>query len=247
MNAKRFLINAMVVAVFVAASTAGGQALAQMVSAVPTNGAVVSAPYGGMGYGQMYPENTGTVAEGYYKGVARVIRAEGDYNLATSQAAINAEEALRLNLQNRQAIVKAYFDLRKLNRDYRAAERHPGLHGDSKVKVAQADRPRLLTPAELDSQTGKVRWPKLLAADTHAENRELLDAYFAKRASGQTVGTRDMAELRSVVVAMLADLKEQLRAAPPAEYQAANEFLHSLAYEGQRPLGGGPRLVASAK
>jgi hypothetical protein len=245
MNAKKCFVMAVVIVL----SAAGSQALAQVVSTAPVNNGSVpyGAPYGGMGYGQMYAETSSTVAEAYLKGMSKVIRAEGDYNLSTSQAAINAEEALRQNIQNRQALVKAYFELRKMNRDYRAAERHPGLHGDSKAKVAQVERPRLLTPAELDSQTGKVRWPKLLAANTHAENRELLDAYFAKRASGQTVGTRDMAELRSVVVAMLADLKEQLRAAPPAEYQAANEFLHSLAYEGQRPLGGGPRLVASAK
>ena len=122
-------------------------------------------------------------------------------------------EALRQNIENRQAIVKQYFELRKLNREYRAAERHPG-RSESRVPVVQVERPRQLTVQELDLQTGKVRWPKLLAADTHAENREVLDDYFAERAEKRAMSTRAMADFRSVVLAMLGDLKEQRRAAP---------------------------------
>jgi hypothetical protein len=194
-----------------------------------------------------YRPHASTAAEGYLNGVSNVIYAQGQYNYYTSMAAINAQEARRLSIENHQAGVKAYFETRKMNREYRAAERHPAANADSKAKIAQTERPRPLSPQELDAATGKIRWPKLLAADTHADNREALDNYFAVRAEKRAVSTREMTELRNVALAMMADLKEQRRSATPDDYEAAAEFLRSLACEGQRPVGEGPRLVASAK
>jgi hypothetical protein len=242
MNSHAQLVAVMSIGLAVGLLAADGQVAAQS-----TGNAVLPPPYE-MSYGQFpYGPKSATVAEGYLNGTANVIRAEGAYNYYTASGAVSAAEALRQNIENRQAIVKAYFELRKMNREYRAAERHPGLQTATKAQVAQVERPRPLSPQELDAQSGRIRWPKLLAADTHAENREALDEYFAARAEKRGVSTREMTAFRSVVLAMVDDLKEQYRSAPPADYEAATQFLRSLAYEGQRPVREGPRLVAASR
>ena len=229
------------IALFAAVDPVAGQSTVSGTVAYPATAAYP------MYYGHpYYRPHAATAAEAYLTGVSRVIHAQGQYNYYTSLAAINAEEARRQNIENRQASVKAYFETRKMNREYRAAERHPASHADGATKIVQAERPRPLTSQELDAGTGKIRWPKLLAADTHAENRELLDQYFAARAEKRILSTREMAELRSAALAMMADLKEQRRTATPTDFEAANEFVRSLVCEGQRPLGDGSRLVASA-
>lgn len=243
MNAHVRRGAAMLAGLMIVVFAAGGPAAAQTTGNGGTTFVAVPPPYD-MSYGQYIPKSA-TVAEGYLNGVSKVIRAEGDYNYYTALGAVSAAEALRQNIENRKALVEAYFELRKLNREYRAAERHPGRERGSQAVAAREDRPRLLTPHELDARTGKIRWPRPLAADTYAENREMLDEYFAERAARRGTTTQEMAELRAAILGMIDDLKEQRWALPPADYETANAFLRSLAYEGQRKWGEPPRIIAA--
>jgi len=192
MNARKCITTVVVFSVLLGSRVSGGQAIAQVLS----SGNNMAAGYqmlnsgGSGGYsGMSYPYSGATVGESYARGWADVVRSAGMYNLATSMAAVNLTQAVRQDTENRQAVVKAYFELRGMNREYREAERHP--HGlarsGSMAEHAQAGRPRSLTAGELDSLTGRIAWPTVLRADRHAENREKLEQLFARRAyAGQS-------------------------------------------------------------
>jgi len=195
----------------------------------------------GLAWAQYYVnDSASTVGESYARGMSDVIRSQGEYNLATSAAAINLTQARSQDIVNRQAACKGYFEMRKMNRDYRAAEKeaiaHPPRASEAMARYAQQGKPRKVSPGELDPVTGRVAWPSLLKADQHEENREILDKLFAKRAYDGAINTDEKAQLRKAVVAMLDDLKKQRRLASPTDYNATSDFLRSLAYEGQSPV-----------
>ena len=73
----------------------------------------------GAGYGG------GTVAGNAMNGMASMISAAGDYNLATSAAAVNMTQAQKNEIENRAQWTQTYFDMRAVNRSARAAERAP--------------------------------------------------------------------------------------------------------------------------
>ena len=65
----------------------------------------------------------GTAASNYMYGMSSVIQSEGAYNLMTAQAAIAAQQAEAQYLQNRLAATQTYFEMRKMNKQYRDEER----------------------------------------------------------------------------------------------------------------------------
>jgi len=238
MNARISITTAVVSSVLLVLCVCAGQAVAQVLSSGNMAAGYQMLNSGGYGgySGMSYPYSSATAGESYARGRADVIRSAGMYNLATSMAAVNLTQAVRQDTENRQAVVKAYFELRKMNREYREAERYP--HGrlarsGSTTQHARAGTTRRLPPSELDSLTGRIAWPTVLRADQHAENREKLEQLFARRAYAGNVSSDEKTELRKTVLAMLDDLKDQRYATPPAEYRSATEFLHGLAYAGQ--------------
>src|SRR4051812_21476631 len=64
-----------------------------------------------------------TVEGSMMQGMASVISAKGNYNLATSAAAVNTTQAIKQDIQNRQAATNAYFAMQETNRAARAAKR----------------------------------------------------------------------------------------------------------------------------
>ncbi len=71
------------------------------------------------GGGAPYPVyyHSSTAAEGAARGMADVIRSAGDYNLRTSEAARNVEEARSRNLDNRLKSTQTFFEMRRVNRE----------------------------------------------------------------------------------------------------------------------------------
>jgi len=191
---------------------------------------------GGPVLAQVIYNNASTAAEGYANGMSNVISAKGDYNLNTSQAAINMTQAQSQEIQNRQQWTNAYFDMRKVNRANRAEERGRQPTMEDAVRYAQMGKPKRLSPSEMDSVTGKITWPRLLRTEQFEDQRAKLDELFEKRARyGSTF--EDQMALREATNDMLAEIKKQIRDLPPYDYTNSRRFLESLAYEGQLPSG----------
>lgn len=180
-------------------------------------------------------DRASTPAESYARGMSDVIRSEGAYNLATSEAAINMTEAQRREIENRQQWTNAYFSMRQANRNYRAAERGPRPTMAQLVRYAQADQPKPLSPSELDNVSGQIRWPRLLRADAFADSRGELEELFRQWASVGAANTEELSAIRQRTDSMLAELQTQVRSAPPSDYLIAKRFIQSLAYQAQMP------------
>ena len=213
MRAKIFLTRAPACLLLLACWGANGPALAQVIY-----------------------NNASTAAEGYSRGLGNVISAKGDYNLNTSQAAINMTQAQSNEIQNRQQWTNAYFDMRKVNRANRAEERGRQPTMEDAVRYAQMGKPKRLSPSEMDNITGKITWPKLLRIDQFEDQRAKLDELFEKRAR-YGITFEDQMALREATNDMVAELKTKIRDLPPYDYANAKRFLESLAYEGQLPAG----------
>ena len=221
--------------VLIAATAAAGAAIALAQISQPIT------PPGGDSYGGYggYPvySRASTAAEGAARGMADVVRSQGEANLNNSAAAINATVARSNQIQNRAAWTSTYFDMRAENRARRAAERRPRATMADLVRYAQAGKPKQLSPSELDVVTGAVYWPAFLKGEDYAKSRAELEAVYARRSSSGAVSAADYVKVRGVTNTMLAQLKGQIKEIPPAQYTVAKKFLQSLAYEINRPLG----------
>lgn len=95
-----------------------------------------------------------TAAEAQRRGMAAVIQAQAEYNLLTSLAALNAAEAKRMQMENRQQRLESYYAARQINRELRAADATTAHNG--KGNIAQ-------------KQTAKVQ-PRLAQVEKFAQN-----------------------------------------------------------------------------
>ncbi len=223
------------IALAIAATLIPGQALAD---GPVTTGVVVSTPYHGGFYGRWRGAYGGTPAGDYLRGAAAYTRAAGEYNLNTSAAAINLEEARSRNIANHQQYVETYFELRRINSSERAAERRSRPTSDQIARWNDAAMPTRLAASELNQTTGSISWPAVFAADAFTADRQLVDALFAARTAGDSgVGSNSHGTIKSAVASMRATLKGMIRDMPSADYLAAVNFLKSLDYEAGLSVG----------
>ena len=222
------------VTVAAAALAAAAIALAQTSQPIapPSN----SGYYGYSGYGGYDGYyRASTPGEGYARGMADVVRSQGEANLNNSAAAINYSVARSNQIENRMAWTSTYFEMRAENRRARAAERRPRATMADLVRYAQAGKPKPLSHSEFDMVTGKVQWPLALQVDAYAKSRAELEPVFARRASSHTLTPDDYMKVRQVTKSMLAQLKDQVREIPAEQYTLAKRFIESLAYQATRP------------
>ena len=204
-------------------------------SSPPYTPAVPVQPVVTGGYGGWGGYHASTAAEGAMRGMASVVRAAGDYNLSTSAAAINMSQARRQEIQNAQDFTNAYFDMRKVNREARAAERAPRASQEELIRIAQAGVPKRPTSRQLDPVSGKIHWPALLQTSPFDKPRGELDRAFSQRAQYGALDYEELQTVSQAAQAMLDQLAEQVASVPPADYIAAKRFLQSLAYEARQP------------
>jgi hypothetical protein len=183
--------------------------------------------YGGYGWSGGY----GTTAAGSaMQGMASVISAQGNYNLATSAAAVNMTQAQRNHIQNRQMWTNTYFEMRAANRAAVAAERRPPPTMEQLARLASEGAPKPLPSSQLDPVTGKVAWPELLQDDRYAPQRGQLEELVGRHSQYGALGLSEQAQARKIVDSMFQDLRARIREVPPQSYSAARSFLQSLLF-----------------
>lgn len=188
---------------------------------------------------QVVYNNASTVGESYARGMSDMVRAAGDYNLQTSAAAGQYQDAYSKYLDNRVKATQNYFEMRKMNSDYRAAEkdRYYQRCSEAMARHSQAGKPARLSATEVDTVSGQIAWPALLMNDEFAADRKQLEELFAKRAAQGVLTTPEKTELRKACLDLKNGLVKYRAKASPTDYKATDAFIHSLAYEGQSPVG----------
>jgi len=230
---QRFQMPQMLVLLLVlgaAASAGASRAFAQQ----PVVG--VNSGYGG-GYGGGWGWGGGTAAGNYQMGAADLTRAAGMYNLTTAMAGISAEQARAMGIQNQLKATESYFEMRKMNQSYRAAEsaaRNKNTEGT--FRYGHAAQVKRLTIARLDPVTGKLDWPKILLREKYAPYRQTLDRLFVQRAAtpGGLAGDAYQ-EAINTCNALQDALKQDLPEYQPKDWIEAKNFVDSLAYESRSP------------
>jgi hypothetical protein len=188
-------------------------------------------------WGQYYVDNrASTPGESYARGLGDVIRSAGQYNLQTSEAAINAEEARSKYLDNRIKGTQTYFEMRKMNQEYRAAEKRPPPSSADLARYAHNAGVKRLSPSQLDAVDGAIEWPLVLQSPEFAAARTQLDALFAARATGAAGwSVASYATVQELVDAMQRQLQGLISKVSAENYVYAKKFLESLAYEAGQP------------
>jgi hypothetical protein len=206
-------------------SSQSTQASAPYTPAVP---APSISSYGGY-YGG-YGGGGGTVAGSAMSGMADVISAQGNYNLATSAAAVNMTQAQKQAIQNRGDATNTYFQMRQMNRQYRAAETGPPATMEQIARMAKQGVPKPLAPTEVNQVTGEINWPTALGAEVFAPYRVEVEKLAESRAKYGQLGFSDQTKFRQLVNDMAQHLNARIADMPPQEFTNAKSFLQRLLY-----------------
>ena len=194
--------------------------------------------WGGWGWGS----NNGvgsTAAGSYYTGLGNAIRAQGQFNLDTSAAAINLTEAQRREIENSKLWTETYFEKRRINQAYQDSTRRPRGDSETWMRLAQVGTPSRLSPSVLDPVTGRITWPAGLIDPPFKNDREELDRLFADRALAHgAIGPQTHNEIAQTVNRMQATLKSLIKQYNTNQYVDSRNFLNSLAFEASAPNPG---------
>ena len=175
----------------------------------------------------------GTTAAGSYaQGMASVINAAGQANLANSAAANNWENAYSMDLNNRLQATNTYFEQRRINREAVAEERGPRATAAELARFAKEAAPARLNASQLDPVTGEIGWPTPLRAATFDAAREKVDKLFAMRESDSgAVGPAGYRRIRDSIEELKSQFAKKISDYAPQVYVDTRKFLESLQYE----------------
>lgn len=203
------------------------------------------------GYGSDYnnigPDTATTPIQGIDYGIARIIRAESEAMLAGSQAALTMTDVQSRRMDNWRKWVETYYDVHRIARELRAAERGLPLTEADYVRMAQMGKPRRLTPSEVEMSTGELTWPRVLQADAFSPYRDILNQNFSDRAFYGVLDLNSYMVAERTTQTMLDVLKEHIVEFAPVDYMGAKRFLESLAYEARLPADRGAAAVAHSE
>ncbi|GAB4139156.1 MAG: hypothetical protein Tsb009_07890 [Planctomycetaceae bacterium] len=179
-----------------------------------------------------------SLVDDYYRGVANVIRAQGQLELARSRAILNYQQARSQYIQNQQRWNEVYQErVRLLEEKRRIAE----TKREERVQKIQErrkkyqqylkskTRPRM-TASQLDPYTGKIFWPEVLQSDDFRKIREEIDEWFVIRAHTGTISGTEQ-DIDEKIKAMSQILKTKIRELPTDQYITARSFLELLSNE----------------
>lgn len=167
---------------------------------------------------------------GYANGMANVIRAQAQANLANQQARSVA-------IDNQKKWAQNYFKMKEERQEYDAAQREKHKTSpETLAAVAKSNLPRELGPDALDPVTGHITWPAELQKSEYAAHRTELDKLFAQRVeTSQAAGTAD--KIHAVAAKLTEQLRGNIEGVSAKEYMSSRKFLDSLDYAAQSHPG----------
>jgi len=194
----------------------------------------------GVGYGGGYGMGGGSIYSQAENARANTLRAQGEYNMDTTAAMSNYEDARSKYIDNQQKWIQVYGEKQRALAAQHEAEREATHAERERAREFQAANPPAgpprLTASQLDSYTGRIQWPTALNEVAFEGQRKSLEALFALR-----VHTSTNPDLASKVDKAVREMKESLRAKireiPSQDYIEARRFLDSLAVEGRSAVG----------
>lgn len=187
--------------------------------------------YGGWGGGF-----SSTALEGAQRGMADVIRAEGEANESDARAAIDYEEARSRYMDNKNKWTETYLQRKRMGEVDRK-RRHSEIRESRERYLThkRSQEPARLSTSQLDPATGEIQWPEILMGDDFTKYRVQLDEYFRLRT--HTSASADLTgDIHSTARKMQKILKKYVRELSAHDYIAARKFLDRLIREGHAQI-----------
>jgi hypothetical protein len=190
--------------------------------------------YGHANYAAGYGSGSGLQGADL-SGFTNPAAARGQYNLDTSQAAINLTQARSQSIENHNYAVSSYYQNKNIHDQYMAEQAAKTRLSEGEAEqIAQEATPGRLTSAQLDRANGIIHWPPFLRDKAFSDVRFKLDqAYHVRTPDNSGADSDNYIEIKKDCDAMHDILKGMINDVPPATYIAASHFIRSLSYEGQ--------------
>lgn len=190
--------------------------------------------HGGWGWGGRY-HHASTAAQGWLDGVANLVRAQGQRAESFTRAYTRMQEGHRRRILNDSFFIEQWFERRKMNREYRAAER-PALPTPEQIKRwSKVGLPEPLSETQFNYQTGKINWPEVLMWDAFKIQREALDRLFELRCRSNNlqtgVGSTNYRWIKRIGENMIDVLNDHIKLMDAEEYIMTKNFMDSLLHE----------------
>lgn len=187
---------------------------------------------GGSYWGGYPSYHSSTAAEGYMRGMGSAVRSQGAYNLMTSEAMKNVEDARTKAIRNNLEYTKTFFQMREINREYRDAQRPDPLSAEQWASINASYKPKPLSTNEHDEVTGSLKWPLILQGEQFEEYRQQIESLMQHRAAaGGTLGPDEYAQMSDTIEAMNAEMRKDIESYSPTQYMRSRNFLRSLKAE----------------
>lgn len=201
-------------------------------------GALNSAYAGGyvprFGFGVGNVDFASTAAEGRMRGYADIVRSQGAYNLATSEAMKNYQDARSKYIDNQMKWTKTYWERKRIGEEQIQAERDKKREARDRYLAAKHDvrsssEPTGLSPTQLDPNNGKLYWPTPLTAPEFAEPRKRLEELFVLNAHTQTTPTINE-EVKEASGEMMDLVRDNIKKMTANDYVSSRKFIEALPY-----------------
>ncbi len=192
--------------------------------------------YGGWGFGGGF--GGGTPASFETQAMSEMVRAQGEFNMMSSAAMVNVEEARGKYIENQKQWTELYqirSRIRAEQQMYAEQARRERVAARQAREKANPPAPPAPLTSQFDPSTGKINWPIALQTENFAELRKELESLFAARAHTGTTADLTAAIVKDVKE-MHAELRKRIRDMPSGAYIEARKFLDGLAQEGQTAL-----------
>lgn len=186
----------------------------------------------GWPYGGYYASTAG---EGAAMGMAAMVASSGMATLMTSKAAVNAQEAGSIYIDNTVKATQAYIDRQRMLSSYQASLRKPPASAEQLYRMAQMGLPKALTIDQFDPVTGDIHWPVVLRDEPFTTYRETTQKFFHDAVHHpQTFSYSSYNQLRQSSDECLADMKSRIKSYRPNDYIQAKKLVESLAFAAQQ-------------
>ena len=162
---------------------------------------------------------------------------QGSNILDVSKAAINAQTAKAMALDNHLRGIETFFEGRRINKAARALEDGPRPTLEQVIKYSKMRLPRKLTDDQLDPNTGEITWPYVLTDSIYLEEEQVLQGHFHDRVEeGGSIGFEKGEEVSGSVARITDLMKENVSKYASGKYGEARSFMESLRYEFYLPV-----------
>jgi hypothetical protein len=171
---------------------------------------------------------------------ATIINAVAGYGKTRAEVAKLNQDTREKSVQNHLLESKVYYEKRAQYDAHRDAHAPEPATQEEHVARARRSAPPKLSPYELWSQPGVLRWPTLLKGRVYADARAQVDDLLANRtAEDSGAGSQNCVSVQAWLTELKASLVRHVRHYPSGDYLAARKFLEAVGRAAQEPLSTG--------